>query len=78
MLAHSDMSRASLSRLNHDDEREFHAMVWVTFFFLLPVALVSRLLPRPLRPLGANQLRRSAVAEAWEAASIAISYAFMR
>ena len=77
MLARTELPRASLSRLNHEDEREFHLMVWVTFLFFLPIAVASRLLPRALKPFD-RAGRGSARREAWEAANIAMSYAFMR
>lgn len=58
------------------ESREFRALYAATFALFLPVALVSRMLPRRWRPFAAPG-RRSIVAEARAAAGTVVPFVFM-
>jgi len=61
-----------------NDQRQYRRLYALCFAVFLIVALVSRLLPRRLRPLaGRGAPRRSIVAEASAAANAAVPFAFM-
>ncbi len=61
------------------DARAFRLLYAAIFTIFLAVALVARLLPRTWDPIERRPGgRRSVVAEARYAASVAVGYAFMR
>ena len=70
--------RMTAVRSREGERRAYLALYALTFGLFLLVALLSRLLPRQLRPLAsASGQRRSVIAEAQSAASATIGYAFM-
>mgnify|MGYP006297995067 CR=1 FL=1 len=60
-----------------EDARQYRRMFVLCFSVFLVVALVSRLLPRRMRPLQGTGERRSVIAEARAAANAAVPFVFM-
>ena len=66
------------ARLARPDANAFRLLIAMSVFCFLIVAMVSRLLPRSLRPLGVGHASESCLQEARRTAHTVIPYAFMR
>ena len=66
------------TQLARPDANAFRLLIAMSVFCFLIVAVVSRLLPRSLRPLGVGHASESCLQEARRTAHTVIPYAFMR
>ncbi len=66
------------TRLPKPDANAFRVLIAMSVLCFLIVAVISRLLPRSLRPLGVGHASESCLQEARRTAHTVIPYAFMR
>lgn len=70
--------KAAAEKPHHGEELEYRLLMVVAFMVFLPVAAVTRMMPRRWRPLNALGGERGSLLRAtWETASIAVASAFM-
>ena len=76
-MAHITDTSANWTRQRLSDRRQYRLLFGLCFAILLAVALVTRLLPRNLRPLGSARQRMSVLKEARVATDQFLPFAFM-
>jgi hypothetical protein len=76
-MAHITDTSANWTRQRLSDRRQYRLLFGLCFAILLMVALVTRLLPRSLRPLGSSRQRMSVLEEARAATDQFLPFAFM-